>query len=173
MMLFIPPYARTNNRAMITEAFAPKTLMGLQGCGCAGASGADGVMRNLAGLGVADCSDSGNWGYVQDGSDCYYVCADDSSNRYKVDPGDCGIGSPVDTSKPSAPRSAVCDDTGLWRSAKDIQGKCMSYCTADPTQYFEVEAAACTGGGGSGKISGSTIAIAAVAAGVLMMMVTQ
>ena len=183
MMLFVPPYARTNNRAMITQAFEPKTLMGLAGCGCSGAAGADGVMRNLSGLGVANdpaaqrayCADINNRTLVTSNGQCWDTCYKDGVplESTKLDPTDCGIGTffPVDTTKPSQPVGGACTDTGLWKTAKDIQGRCINYCSADPLQYAEVEAQFCTKAGGG--IPTNVMILGAVGIGIFLMMVTQ
>lgn len=167
-MTYIPEYARTNNRAMITAAFSPKTLMGLQGCGCSGAADPNGVMRNLAGL-SAVCEQQSEWELYKDGEICLNVCKTDRSQWYTMDPSQCA------DAKPAATTSGACDDTSLWKVGRS-GGKCFTYCGADATQYHEVDDSFCVSGkppGGSSKVPTEVWVLAAVGAGLLMMAVTQ
>ena len=209
MMTFIPAYTRANRRAMISQAFEPKTLMGLGGMGCACSGGApSSVMMDLTGLkglgtdpvtydavlnylkstksptslpAVDQCwSDPAAWSNVigSDGS-CMAVCTKDKTKSYPLDPAFCsasGVPSaPVNTAAPRTTGNPQCDDPANWGTGMATNGKCYTYCTADPTDYFEVGMDNCmkaagSGGSGSLKITPNLLIIGAVAIGAIILL---
>ena len=174
-MTFIPPYARTNSQAVIAQAFEPRTLAGLAGlgCGCAGAAGSRGVMRDLAGLrGLRGLGAAGDSCIKMEFQDGYYIpvqttdCDGTSSST-----GNVVNPAPVNTAVAPAPTSGVCDSNpSVWGSGVAVNGKCYAYCTADPTQYYEMTMDQCVRGGGGGAIPGNVILIGAVTLGVILML---
>lgn len=175
---------------MIRDAFSPRSLAGI-GCGCNG--GAD--LRSLRGLSVGPapsevvdavmtgmCADMTQWRVNMDSKgNCWNVCQVDTTQAYQVDAAECNGGviaqAPVNSAVPSVanPKSTggVCDDTSLWKTGIGSDGRCYTYCSADPRHYVELAAGDCFAGTKSGagtKITANMMILGAVALGAIVLM---